>query len=99
MTRSGIIDERTEMRRFELQWSRTWTDRSHDFSAYDGELLVGRVYRILGGPADRQWRWSLMALVGNRRATDSGVADDRDSACMAMERAYRLFRQSIAEAP
>lgn len=81
--------------RLDLAWTRTWEDRSHDFSARDGELLVGRVYRMMGGPADRKWRWSMFAIVRNRHGTAGGVVDDRDEACMTVEDAYRWLSQRI----
>jgi hypothetical protein len=37
-------------RRFTYTWSRTWNDHPHAFSAMDGELLIGRIYRLTGGP-------------------------------------------------
>jgi hypothetical protein len=93
-------DEKAALRRFELQWARTSSDRSHDFSAYDGELLVGRVYRLTAGPDDRKWSWSMTARIdGTRVGTETSVADDRDAACLAVERAYRRFGQRIEDAP
>jgi hypothetical protein len=98
MTRGEVGDEKAAMRRFELQWSRSWPDRSHDFSAFDRELLVGRIHRLTGGPAGDRWSWSMLALVGNRQATETGIADDRDAACLQVERNYRVFRQRIGGA-
>ena len=93
----GRKQERDGLRRFELQWSRTWPDSSYDFSARDGDVLVGRTYRHTGGPSGNRWFWSMIAKVGNRVGTDSGTADDRDEACLKVERHYRLFRQMIGE--
>jgi hypothetical protein len=40
----------------------------------------------------------MLALVGNRQATETGIADDRDAACLQVERNYRVFRQRIGGA-
>ena len=37
-------------RRFRYDWSGTWDDRPYDFIARDGDLRIGRVFRIEGGP-------------------------------------------------
>jgi hypothetical protein len=77
-------------RRFALTWSRTWPDRPHDFSAKDGEIPIGRVYRLTGGPADRSWRWTMTAYLDDgRQGSASGVVASRDEACKAVEEAYR----------
>ena len=83
-------------RRFELRWARTWSDRSHDFSAFEGELLVGTVI-------DREYDSDFPDpnncwLTGNRQAIETGIADDRDAACLQVERNYRVFRQRIGGA-
>ena len=49
----------------------------------------------MGGPADKDWRWSMFAHVGNQHGTAGGVADDRDTACRLVEDAYRALRQRI----
>jgi hypothetical protein len=40
----------------------------------------------------------MQALVGNRQATETGISDDRDAACLQVERNYRVFRQRIGGA-
>jgi hypothetical protein len=60
-------------RRFAYTWFRTWEDRPYDFSAKDGDLRIGRVYRMTGGPADAKWRWAMTAQIGNRLGSSSGV--------------------------
>jgi len=95
MTWQQRNDARDGFRRFELQWRRTWEDSSHDFSARDGDLLVGRTYRHTGGPTGGKWFWSMIAKIGNRVGTDSGTAEERDEACLAVERSYRRFRQQV----
>jgi hypothetical protein len=93
----GRKQERDGLRRFELRWQRTWEDRSYDFAAFDGELRVGRIYRHEGGPSGNKWWWSMTAKIGNRIGTDSGTSDDRDDACLQVERHFRRFRQMIGE--
>ena len=80
------------MSRPTLTWTRTRPDRQFDFSAADGELRVGRVYRMMDGPADRYWQWHMYAHVGNRRETESGVAAKRAEAVRLVEERYREFR-------
>ena len=72
-------------------WQCTWPDRSHDFSAKDGDLPIGRVYRMTGGPGDKKWRWTMTAALGNRLGADGGVADNRKEACRLVEQSYRRF--------
>ena len=73
-------------------WRRTWPDCPHDFSASDGDLPIGRVFRIEGGPVDGKWRWTMTASLGNRLGNSGGTADSRDHACHAVETAYVAFR-------
>jgi hypothetical protein len=83
------------MRRLELTWSRTWPERSYDFTANDGPILVGRVYRALSSSEGGRWNWMMTAMIGDNTGTTSGSADDRDDACQKVERNYRMFRQRI----
>jgi hypothetical protein len=76
---------------FAYTWRRTRPDRSHDFSAKDGELRIGRVYRLTGGLNDGKWRWTMTSALGNRLGTDGGVVDNNDEACRAVEESYRRF--------
>src|SRR5262245_22603288 len=57
---------RTEIpgRRFRYTWTRTWPDRHHDFSAKEGEMAIGRVYRLAG--VCERWKWAMTASIGNR---------------------------------
>src|SRR5262245_34511622 len=59
-----VIGPEMAGRRFKFAWSRTWPDRPQDFVAHDGDLSIGRVYRI-AGVAER-WKWSMTAWLGNR---------------------------------
>jgi len=82
-------------RRFTLRWKRTWEDTSHDFAAYDGDLHVGRVYRLMGGPSDSRWRWAMYVILGNRIGNSTGMVEDRDTACKLVETAYWSLRETI----
>jgi len=83
--------------RLMFTWTRTWDNQPHDFSAFDGDLRIGRVYRILGEPSGRRWRWTMTATVGNRVGTGGNLVDGRDEACRQVEQAYRQFREWIAK--
>ena len=72
-------------RRFADTWRCTWPDSSHDFSASDGELRIGRIFHIEGGPGDGRWKWAMTASRGNWLGCVSGVADTRDEACRLVE--------------
>ena len=88
----------TEERVVELTWWRTWPDRQFDFSAADGDLRVGRV-TMVGERGNCKWQWYMYALVGKRHATVSGLADDREEACRAVEDSYRAFRERVGMGP
>lgn len=36
----------TGPRRFRYIWSRTWDDKAEDYACTDGDVKVGRVYRV-----------------------------------------------------
>jgi hypothetical protein len=84
-------------RRFMFTWTRTQDNQPHDFSAFDGDLRIGRVYRILGEPSGRRWRWTMTAKIGNRVGTGGNLVDGRDEACRQVEQSYRDFREWIAK--
>lgn len=77
--------------RFAYTWRRTWPSQPHDFSASDGELRIGRNFRIEGGPGDGRWKWTMTATLGNRAGSSSGMADNRDEACQLVEEHYKRF--------
>ena len=82
--------------RFDLLWTRTWPDQHFDFSARDGDLLVGRIYRMMGGPADRKGQWHLIAHIGDRPGTAS-VEDKRDEAASALDEGLSEFQAEHRE--
>jgi hypothetical protein len=80
----------------EITWSRNLRD--DDFAAFDGELRIGRVYRISGGPGAGKWSWTRTVLIdGTRVGNDMGVADDLAEARLRVEIGYRAFQRRIAE--
>ena len=85
----------TEERVVALTWWRSWPDRRFDFSATDGGLRVGRV-TMVGEHAYCKWQWYMSALVRKRHATVSGLADDCEEACRAVEDSYLAFRSASA---
>ncbi len=84
-------------RRFKFAWSRTWPDRLQDFSAADGELQVGRVYRIAG--VDERWKWTMTAAIGNRLDSTAGIEITRDEACDEVESEYEAMKAAIRDLP
>ena len=49
-------------RRFKYTWMRTAEDRAEDYSAFDGALIIGRVYRLKSTTAGGWWWGSQAAL-------------------------------------
>ena len=56
----------------------------YDYTARDGDVLVGRVMRVEHGPGAGEWMWSMVARVGwgrsditthGREATKQAAAD------------------------
>ena len=71
--------------KFAYTWSRTWRIARTTSSRRDGDLRIGRVFRIEGGPGDGRWKWAMTASRGNLLGSVSGVADSRDDACQMVE--------------
>jgi ribosomal protein S5 len=80
-------------RRFRYTWFRTWDDRPHDFSAKDGDLPIGRVYRLAG--VGERWKWAMTVRIGNRLGSSGGILGTRDEACDAVESAYEAMKARI----
>ena len=78
--------------RFRFAWSRTQQDQPYDFVADDGDLRIGRVYRIAG--AAERWKWNMFAL-GTRLGSTAGTEATRDAACDMVERAYGAMKAAI----
>ena len=49
-------------RRFKYTWMRTAEDRAEDYSAFDGTLIIGRVYRLKSTTGGGWWSGSQAAL-------------------------------------
>lgn len=56
-----------------LKWTRTWWDKSADFTAYEGDRQAGRIYRHHDG----QWLW--FAYLWNGQG-ESGIAVSKQEA-------------------
>ena len=65
-------------RRFKYTWMRTAEDRAEDYSAFDGALIIGRVYRLKSTTAGGWWWGSQAALEWH--GTARGVASALDEA-------------------
>jgi hypothetical protein len=60
-----------------------------DFTAFDGETIVGRVYQFEAGPEEGVWFWSMTAdRPGLRFAGRSGRAAGRGDAGQRVVEAY-----------
>jgi hypothetical protein len=66
-------------RRFLYEWSRTWDDKAEDYVCADGEVKVGRVYRI-NSIAEGGWFWVCYAFIGNCSGASFGQVSTRDEA-------------------
>jgi len=64
---------------FRLRWCRTWDDEPkelEDYAAWDGDILVGRFYRIPSGPEKGRWFWTVTCFRGAPTA-DTGPHNGR----------------------
>lgn len=83
-----------------LKWTRTWSDKTADFVARDGERQAGRIYRH----HDKvRWLWAAYLWDGTGQ---SGIAADKQAAAdnvtevtMAMAREGKDRRQPAVSAP
>lgn len=67
-----------------VKWRRSFPDKSHDFTAYDGELTVGRIYRHWDGV---RWQWFFQQIPAS-----SGYEDSRQAAIDAILTAYENWK-------
>ncbi len=63
-----------------VTWDRSFDDKSHDFTAYDGSLTVGRTYRHWDG---KRWQRFFQQVPGK-----SGIEDSKQEAADAILQAY-----------
>ena len=85
-------------RRFRYTWSRTWDDKPEDYACTDGEVKVGRVYRI-NSISTGGWFWTMNGRVGNRSGSSHGQVQSRDEACDAVESAYDELKARVGKSP
>jgi len=81
--------------RFSLTWDNTWQSRKQDFSAFDGDLLVGRVYLVLDAQESGQWHWGIHTTIGGHVCNAAGFTEDLQAARRLVEEDYRLFHLRI----
>lgn len=67
-----------------VKWRRSFPDKSHDFTAVDGELTVGRIYRHWDGV---RWQWFFQQIPGR-----SGIEDSKQEAIDALLQAYERWK-------
>jgi hypothetical protein len=82
-----------------VTWIRTsaldsYPHSDEDFTASDGDLVIGHVYRIENGPERGRWHWSMIADLSVPRFRDrGGTASTQTNAMRRVEWAYgRLQR-------
>lgn len=78
--------------RLKYRWARTWPDKSQDFTAWDGEKCIGRVYRHTSGPSPF-WAWHMNADDRFDIRPVNGSAGDKTEACRMLEEAYEKVTQ------
>lgn len=72
----------------EIGWRQSFEDAENDFSAYDGEIYIGRVYLVALGFRESHWGW--FAAWGGPHG--QGNAPSRREAMLALEEAYAARR-------
>lgn len=70
-----------------------WKD--DDYAVLDGEEVIGRIYKIDGGPQDDQWKWSLNhhKFYKDRRSgiVLQAIAQSRDAAMAELKGEYAAW--------
>jgi hypothetical protein len=70
-----------------------WND--DDFDVFDGDRLVGRVYRV--NSSEEIWFWGVSFLLTNRKSY--GHADSLDEAKAAFRTEYLAWKGTARDAP
>ena len=73
----------------EIEWKRSFGGRPYDFTAFDGEVTVGRTYRHFDG---KRWQWFFQQIPGR-----SGIEDSRREAIDALLQAYDSWKANRDE--
>jgi hypothetical protein len=80
-----------------VTWIRTSAvDRPYsntDFTALDGDVVIGHVYRIEDGPKRGQWHWSMIADLSVPRFRDRGGTASTQTIAMGVEWAYERLQR------
>ena len=69
---------------------------SPDFTAFDGDEVIGRVCQITDGPERGLWSWAMTAVHAGPKPTfpTSGRATESAKAGRCVAEAYRAMRES-----
>ena len=69
---------------------------SPDFTAFDGDEVIGRVCQIADGPERGLWSWAMTAIRAGPKLTfpTSGRVTERAKAGRCVAEAYRAMRES-----
>lgn len=80
-------------RNLTYDWKRTSPDSHYDFSAYDGKLNIGRIYREDRNLKSGQWFWSMTAVLpGAAGVACSGYLLTKDQAATQVELVYTVLK-------
>ncbi len=101
----GMTEPREK--KFLFEWRRTWRgEKPFDYSAKDGNVSIGRIYKVNGGPEHDRWHWAIHAFLpltaegpkmGAIQGSEDGTADTRDEACRQVEESYLRMRHRAAK--
>lgn len=79
--------------KFQYRWNRTFPDSHFDFSASDGKVTVGRVYREDRNLKSGQWFWTMTAIIpGRHGVTCHGYLPTKDQAVTQVEATYTVLK-------
>ncbi|MGF6174718.1 hypothetical protein ABIE33_003026 [Ensifer sp. 4252] len=75
----------------QYRWVLTWPgEAEHDFIGFDGDQLVGRIYRVDHSPLNGRWKWQVGRIPGVRENVmpHSGWADTARQAAAKTEQNF-----------
>lgn len=78
-------------RQLKYRWARTWQDRPDDYTAWDGDRCIGRVYLHTTGTM-KIWTWYMSSEDGLSVRPANGADPDKIEACKQLEAAYDAER-------
>ena len=85
-------------RRFRYTWFRTWDDKPEDYACTDGEVKVGRVYRI-NSISTGGWFWTMNGRVGNLSGASHGRCNPAMKPAMRWKAHYDELKARVGRSP